>query len=62
MNFPFSFDIIKTVSVIIGTNYGMIQLRQYQSNRRREGALLVLNSFQTPKFMRGLIRVVQMPD
>jgi hypothetical protein len=56
------FDVIKTVSVIIGVVYGMIQLRQYKSDRRREAALLVLNSFQTPNFMRGLMEVVQMPD
>jgi len=62
MDLAIIFDVIKTVSVIIGIIYGMIQLRQYQSDRRREGALLVLNSFQTPKFIRGLMRVVQMPD
>ena len=56
------FDVIKTISVVIGILYGIIQLRQYQSDRRRESALLVLNSFQTPNFMRGLMEVVQMPD
>jgi hypothetical protein len=62
MDLAIIFDVIKTVSVIIGIVYGMIQLRQYQSDRRREAALLVLNSFQTPNFMRGLMEVVQMPD
>ena len=56
------FDIIKTISVVVGIIYGLIQLRQYQSDRKREAALLVLNSFQSPNFMRGLIKVVQIPD
>jgi hypothetical protein len=62
MDLSLIFDIIKTAAVIIGILYGLIELRQYKTDRKRDEALLVLNSFQTPAFMRGLMKVVDLPD
>jgi hypothetical protein len=55
-------NLISTLAVIIGVVYGLIQLRNFQANRKRENALLVLNSFQTPGFIKGLVKLGQLPD
>ncbi len=55
-------NLITTSAVLIGVVFGLIQLRQYQLGRKREAALLVLNSFQTSDFLTGLWKVLQIPD
>lgn len=55
-------NLISTLAVVIGVIYGLIQLRNFQANRKRENALLVLNSFQTPGFIKGLVVLSQLPD
>jgi hypothetical protein len=55
-------NLISTSAVVIGVVYGLIQLNHFQSSRKRENALLVLNSFQSPGFIRGLVALAEVPD
>jgi hypothetical protein len=55
-------NLITTLTVILGVVFGLIQLRQYQRDRKREGALLVVHSLQTREFLAGLNELLAIPD
>jgi len=42
--------------------FGIINLRNFQVMRKREAAILMLNSFQTMDFVRGLLYIFDLPD
>ena len=50
------------LAVIGGLAYAVIQVRQFREVRRREIALELLRSFQTPEFVKGLVTLYRMPD
>lgn len=56
------FDIISTTAVIIGVIFGLLQLRQYHSSRKRESAIYLLNSFQTKEFIDGVWIIMGLPN
>lgn len=56
------FQIISTSSIFIGILFGILNLRNFQKMRRREAATLMLNSFQTNEFVRGLLLVFDLPE
>lgn len=56
------FQIVSTTIMVIGVIFGIQNIRQYQANRKRESAILMLNSFQTPDFVRGLLSIFNLPD
>ena len=53
MELSFVFQLISTTAVILGILFGLLNLRNFQMMRRREAAILMLNSFQTTDFVRG---------
>jgi len=53
---------ISTSAVILGIIFGILNLRNFQKMRKREAAILMLNSFQTTEFVRGLLLVFNLPD
>lgn len=55
-------NLISTIAVVIGVIYGLIQLSHFQSSRKRENAMLVLNSYQSPSFIKGMVTLAQVPD
>ena len=62
MNLALIFQIISTTIMVIGVLFGIQNIRQYLSSRKRESAILMLNSFQTSEFVRGLLYIFDLPD
>ena len=62
MDLSLIFQIISTSAVILGILFGILNLRNFQKMRQREAAILMLNSFQTTDFVRGLMVVFNLPD
>jgi|SRR3990172_2546299 len=62
MELSLIFQIISTSAVILGIVFGILNLRNFQIMRKREAAILMLNSFQTTEFVRGLLLVFSLPD
>ena len=55
-------QIVSTLAMTLGIVFGILNLRNFQASRRREAAILMLNSFQTMEFVRGLLYVFDLPD
>ena len=55
-------QILSTVSIILGIAFGILNLRNFQAARKRESAILMLNSFQTSDFVRGLLLIFDLPN
>lgn len=53
---------ISTAAVVLGILFGILNLWNFQRMRQRESAILMLNSFQTNEFVRGLLLVFSLPD
>jgi hypothetical protein len=62
MQLSLVFQIISTSAVILGIIFGILNLRNFQKMRKREAAILMLNSFQTTEFVRGLLLMFSLPD
>jgi hypothetical protein len=54
-------QLVATVIMLVGIGFGVQNIRQYQAARRRESAILMLNSFQTGEFVHGLLIVFGLP-
>lgn len=52
-------DLITVIAVILGILFGLVQLRHYHLSRRRDAAIFLLNSFQTPEFLQGILIIKQ---
>ena len=48
--------------MIIGIVFGIQNIRQYQASRKRESAVMMLNSFQTGEFVKGLLHIFDLPE
>lgn len=55
-------QLVETLAVVFALGFGLLQLRQYRSDRNREAALELLKSFQTPEFAKALHIVYELPD
>lgn len=55
-------QIVETFAVVVGVGFAIIQIKQYKLNKRREAALVLLHSFQTPSFAKALNLVYKLPD
>jgi hypothetical protein len=55
-------QVVSTVAMTLGILFGILNLRNFQAMRKREAAILMLNSFQTMEFVRGLLYVFDLPD
>lgn len=62
MNLALILQLIATAIMVIGIIFGIQNIRQYQASRRRESAMLLLNSFQTGDFVRGLLCIFDLPE
>jgi len=62
MDFSAIIQIVSTVAMTLGIVFGILNLRNFQASRRREAAILMLNSFQTMEFVRGLLYIFDLPD
>ncbi|NUQ85518.1 MAG: DUF4760 domain-containing protein [Anaerolineales bacterium] len=55
-------QIVSTLAMTLGIVFGILNLRNFQAMRKREAAILMLNSFQTMEFVRGLLYIFELPD
>lgn len=55
-------QIVEAFAVVVGVGFAIIQIKQYKLNKRREAALVLLHSFQTPSFAKALNLVYKLPD
>lgn len=62
MSIPLILQFVATAIMIIGIVFGIQNIRQYQAARKRESAIMMLNSFQTGDFVRGLLHIFDLPD
>jgi hypothetical protein len=62
MDLSFILNLIATAAVIVGVVFGLTQLRHYHLSRKRESALLLLNSYQTSEFSRGMWTILSIED
>lgn len=62
MEYSFLFDVIRTLAVVLGIFFGLLQLRQYWLSRRRESTLYLLNSMKTKDFVSGLLVIQGLRD
>ncbi len=56
------FQAVEAVAVVIAVGFAIVQVRQYRREKRREAALELLHSFQTPEFAKALNIVFNLPD
>jgi hypothetical protein len=62
MNTALILQLIATTIMIIGVAFGIQNIRQYQASRKRESAVMMLNSFQTSDFVSGLLCIYALPE
>lgn len=62
LNISLILQLFSTLIMIIGVVFGIQNIRQYQASRKRESAILMLNSFQTSDFVRGLLHIFDLPE
>lgn len=62
MNLALITQVISTAAVVLGILFGILNLWNFQRMRKREAAILMLNSFQTNEFVRGLLLVFGLRD
>lgn len=62
MELPLILDIVSTAAVAIAIVFGLFQLRQYHLSRKRDSALILLNSYQSSEFFRGILTILSIPD
>ena len=53
---------ITSIAIVLGLCIGLIQLRQYRFARKREAAMILLNSYQTRDFLRGIWQITDLPE
>jgi hypothetical protein len=61
MDLNLIFQFISMTAVVLGIVFGLVNLRNFQISRKRESALLMLNSFQTTEFVKGIKIVFDLP-
>lgn len=62
MDLNIVFQTIATLVMVSGVVFSLINLRNFQASRKRESAILMLNSFQTNDFVKGLLLIFDLPD
>lgn len=62
MELSLLFQIISTTIMVIGVVFGLANLYNFQLARKREAAIMMLNSFQTTDFVRGLLIILSLPN
>ena len=62
MDISLIFQVISTTIMVIGVVFGLANLYNFQLARKREAAIMMLNSFQTTDFVKGLLYILALPD
>jgi hypothetical protein len=62
INIPLTLQLISTAIMILGIAFGIQNIRQYQAMRKRESAIMMLNSMQTTDFVKGFLHILDLPQ
>ncbi len=62
MNISLFLQLTSTGIMVVGIIFGIKNILQYEASRKRESAIVMLNSFQTPEFVKGLLLILNLPD
>ena len=62
MSIEIIFQAVEAITVVIALGFAVVQVRRYRREKRREAALELLHSFQTPEFAKALNIVFNLPD
>lgn len=62
MNASLLIDIISSSVIVLGVGVGLMTLRQYHLARKREAATLLLNTYQSTEFFKGLTRIFALEE
>ncbi len=62
INIPLTLQLVSTAIMIIGIAFGIQNIRQYHAMRKRESAIVMLNSFQTADFVKGFLHILDLPE
>ena len=55
-------QLVESLVLIVGLVFAAVQLRQYWLTRQRESAFALVQTFQTPDFVRGLLVLAELPE
>jgi hypothetical protein len=55
-------NIITALAILVGVVFAATQIRAYRKQRRRDAMLRLVQSFQNPPFVKGLRRIIELPD
>ncbi len=62
MSFENILQIIEIIAVATGVIFALYQLRQYHHRRKRDAALVLLHSLQTPEFSYVMVLLFELPE
>jgi len=62
MNAETLLQAVEALAVVVGVVFAIVQVRQYRRQKRREAALELMHSFQTPSFAAAMNLVYNLPD
>src|SRR6478735_2550112 len=62
MTTPEIISLVSASAIVISMVFAGIQLRYMYKQRQRDAELLLVRSFQTPDFMKGMSLVLSLPD
>ena len=55
-------DLVSTIAIVLGLLFAGVQVRQAQRDQSQDARMVLVNSFNTPDFMRLMRRVLDVPD
>jgi hypothetical protein len=55
-------QVIGALAVVVGVVFGIVQLRQWSAQRRRESAFALMQSSQSPEVLRAVLTIEHHPD
>ena len=55
-------EVVSAIAVLIGFGFAVSEVRRNQRRKARESALALVNSYLTPEFSKGILRLLDLPD
>jgi hypothetical protein len=62
MEFSNFLNVITTVTVIGGLLFAIFEVQHMRARRRRDAALALVRSYQTPRFSKAIVTALMLPD
>ncbi|MBI4544840.1 MAG: DUF4760 domain-containing protein [Gemmatimonadetes bacterium] len=62
MNLATALNLISTAALVAGLAFAVAQIQQFRARRRRDAALALVQSYQSPEFVRAAFCCLALPD